>query len=147
MKLFAISIVVVSFLLSSFINTKPISTKTTENHLTSKTWKTDEIRMVQRNSNKSLYYKRDVFGNDYDADSIKFNTDQTGVYYYNGSQYKTTWSFLDDEKTRLKLTIKMGSEQPVFLDNVNVTESHFRYAQYDALTAPAYIATCSRIPN
>ena len=56
--------------------------KTPEEILTGNTWKADEIR-TQLSNNTVTYYKRGGTTNtiNYDSDSLKFNNDNTGIYY------------------------------------------------------------------
>ncbi|MEP7375331.1 MAG: hypothetical protein ABI675_18165 [Chitinophagaceae bacterium] len=59
-------------------------TKTSEEILTSKTWRLYEIRFLQ--GNIVTYYKRDVTSDPYsfNTETIKFNTDKSGTYIAGG---------------------------------------------------------------
>ena len=122
-------------------------TKTPEEYLTSKTWKTDEAR-IQFNNTTVQYYKRGAAGNtvNYDSDSLKFNANNTGIYYYLGTQYSTTWSFTDAGKTKLTLVVNFSSPETLKLENITVNDSYFAYAQYPS-TATNYLASVRRVPN
>lgn len=149
MRIFIVPMILLSIALFSFTNFEHVSNKlkTTEDYLTSKTWKFDELRAVYR-ANKVVYYKRDVFGTELDSDSVRFSPDKTGEYYSQGKTYKCSWIFLGDLKTKMKLTINTKPVQTVFLENINITETHFRYVQYDSPTTEAtYLAYCVRTPN
>src|SRR5688572_9565342 len=78
--------------------------KTIEQLLTEKAWKADELR-IQLSNNTNTYYKRGGTSNtaNYDSDSLRFNTYNTGTYYFSGAQYATTWNFIDANK--FKMTI------------------------------------------
>ncbi|MEQ1800058.1 MAG: hypothetical protein ABL872_19030 [Lacibacter sp.] len=126
-------------------NTVP---KTVEQLLTEKTWKTDELRM-QLSNNSTQYYKRGGSGNttNYDSDSIKFNSNNTGVYYYNGIQNNTTWNFVGGDKTKITLVINLTpSPITVNLEYVIVTTTTFSYTQQFTGTL-SYLASVKRIPN
>jgi hypothetical protein len=115
--------------------------------LSQNTWKAQEIR-IQFNDNRTLYYKRGSSGNTYDSDKLKFDLDGTGTYYFEGASYPTTWIFTDQEKTKMKIVI----DQPprpinIYLENIQVTESLFRYAQYANSGSVSYLASCTRIPD
>lgn len=127
-------------------NTPVPAAKTTEEILTGKTWKADEIR-IQLSNNTTQYYKRGVAGTVYDSDSLKFSINNTGTYYYNGSSYTTTWNFTDAGKTKMTVVINQPPTPiTIYLENIQLTEAFFRYAQYYT-GAVSYLAACSRIPN
>ena len=73
--------------------------KTQEELLTAKTWKADEIR-IQLSNGTAQYYKRGGSGNtaNYDSDSLKFSTNNTGIYYSSGLQYTTILEFYKHRK-------------------------------------------------
>ena len=124
----------------------PVVVKTTEEILTGKTWKADEVR-TQLSNNTTQYYKRGVSGNLYDSDSIKFSTNNTGIYYYSGSAYTTTWNFTDAGKTKMTIVINQPPTPfSVYLENIQLTETYFKYAQYFTGTV-SYLASCTRLPN
>src|SRR6476620_9448923 len=83
-------------------DTPPI--KTIEELMTANAWKADEIR-VQLSNNTTTYYKRGETTNtaNYDSDSLKFNLNNTGIYYYLGSPYTTTWNFVNPAKTKMTI--------------------------------------------
>lgn len=103
--------------------------KNVEELLALHTWKLEEYRFNQ--NNVLTYYKRGVTSNGaaFDPDSIKLKTDFTGTYY-NAAGVTTnfTWSFQDNEKTKMKLTLS-----PTFSvnwENMSVTETALRYTEY-----------------
>ncbi|MBI5858600.1 MAG: hypothetical protein HZB42_13255 [Sphingobacteriales bacterium] len=127
-------------------NTTPV-VKTIEELLTGKTWKADEIR-VQLSNNTTQYYKRGVSGNTYDTDSLKFSTNNTGTYYFSGSSYATTWNFTDAAKTKMTVIINQPPTPiTVYLENIQITETFFKYAQYSSAGGISYLASCTRLPN
>lgn len=114
--------------------------------LTERTWKADEIR-IQLSNNTTTYYKRGVSGNTYDSDSLKFGINNTGFYYYSGSAFNTTWNFTDTGKTKMIIVINQPPTPiTINLENVTLTETSFRYAQYFT-GAVSYLAAGSRVPN
>lgn len=123
--------------------------KTPEQYLVAKTWKTDEAR-IQFASSLTQYYKRGAAGNtvNYDSDSIKFNTNKTGLYFYLGNQYNTTWDFTDPEKTKLTLAINFGASEPetLKLENITVNNKYFSYSQFPVV-GTKYLASVRRVPN
>jgi hypothetical protein len=123
-------------------------TKTIEELLTEKTWKADEIR-VQISNNTTTYYKRGGSANTgtYDTDSLKFNPDNTGIYYYLGTQSTTTWNFINSDKSKMTLIINYSTPLTINLENINITENYFKYAQYSADGGISYLASGTRVPN
>ena len=122
-------------------------TKTTEEILTSKTWKADEVR-TQLGNNTTSYYKRGAGGNtvNYDTDSLKFNTNNTGVYYFQGAQYTTTWNFGNAEKTKMTIVISYSPALTVNLEYIDITENSFKYTQFPS-SGISYLASATRVPN
>ena len=144
-------LLIITLGLMTFVSCKKDSTSTTvktqEELLTSKTWKADEIR-VQQSNNITQYYKRGGASNttNYDSDSLKFNTNNTGIYYYAGSQYTTTWNFLNSEKSKLALIINYPTPLTINLENVTLAETYFSYSQY-VTSGISYLASGRRLPN
>jgi hypothetical protein len=103
--------------------------KTIEQLMTAHAWKLQEARFLQNNS--ITYYNRGVTsnGNIYDKDSIRFNINNTGTYYNSGGSSNLTWSFLDAGKTKLRIIYPINGFT-VNWENVHVTDSAFRYAEY-----------------
>ena len=121
--------------------------KTPEELLTAQTWKADEVR-VQFSNGTAQYYLRGGTANtiDYDSDSLKFNTDNTGVYYYSGSQYTTTWNFINSDKSKMTLIINYPVPLTANLENVTLTDTYFSYSQY-VTSGISYLASVRRLPN
>jgi len=145
-----INILVVLCLCILFFSCKKSNTvsKTVEQLLSEKTWKTDELRM-QLSNNSTQYYKRGGSGNttNYDSDSLKFNSNNTGVYYFSGVQYNTTWNFTGGDKTKITLGINLTpSPITVNLEYVIVTSTTLSYTQQFTGTL-SYLASVKRIPN
>ena len=116
--------------------------------LTEKAWKADEVR-VQLSNNSTAYYKRGGAGNtvNYDSDSLKFNTINTGVYYYLGSEYTTTWNFTNSENSKMTLIINYPTPLTIYLENINITQTYFKYAQYSTNGGISYLASTTRTQN
>ena len=121
--------------------------KTPEELLTAKTWKADEIR-VQQSNGTSQYYKRGGTSNtvNYDSDSLKFNANNTGTYYYLGSPYSTTWNFSNPEKSKMILVINYSTPLTINLENVTLAGTYFTYSQY-VVSGVSYLASGRRLPN
>lgn len=124
------------------------STKTPEQLLTEKAWKADEIR-IQLSNNTKAYYKRGGSTNtiNYDSDSIRFNTNNTGIYYYSGAQYTTTWNFIDADKSKMTIVINYTTPLTINLENIHITQAFFKYAQYATDVAGSYLAAGTRTQN
>lgn len=124
------------------------TTATIEQLLTAKTWKADEIRS-QLSNNTTQYYKRGGSSNtvNYDSDSLKFNTNNTGTYYFNGTATSTTWNFINAEKSKMTIIINY-TPTPLTInwEYVNVAESTLKYTQYVTGTV-SYLASGTRVPN
>lgn len=131
-----------------FINSCSKQTASTEQLLTGHTWKAEEIR-VQQSDDKTQYYLRGGKHNtiDYDSDSLKFNSDYTGTYYYDGALYSTQWHFTNKEKTKMAIEIHYHLSIIVYLENIHITSSSFKYSQYTKDLWPNYMASCTRTPN
>ena len=125
---------------------KPVAdiTKANENLLTAAAWKVEESRVIE--SNSMLYYKRGAAGNtiNFDNDFYKFNTDKTGVYAYNGQDYKFNWKYLDAEKAKIEMTILYPTALIVTLENVTVTASSFKYTRLQKVNGLNFVAIESR---
>ena len=124
------------------------TTATIEQLLTAKTWKADEIRS-QLSNNTTQYYKRGGPSNtvNYDSDSLKFNTNNTGTYYFNGIATSTTWNFINAEKSTMTI-ITNYTPTPLTInwEYVNVAESNLTYTQY-VTGSVSYLASGTRVPN
>ncbi len=124
------------------------TTATIEQLLTAKTWKADEIRS-QLSNNTTQYYKRGGPSNtvNYDSDSLKFNTNNTGTYYFNGIATSTTWNFINAEKSKMTIIINY-TPTPLTInwEYVNVAESTLKYTQY-VTGSVSYLASGTRVPN
>ena len=132
-------------------NSNPTPTpvvKTVEELLTQKTWKADEVR-IQLSNNTTQYYKHGGSSNtaNYDSDSLKFNTNNTGTYYYNSIATSITWNFINAEKSKMTITINY-TPTPLTInwEYINVTESALKYTQY-VTGSVSYLASGTRVPN
>jgi len=125
-----------------------VPSKTIEQLLTENAWKADEIR-VQLSNNTVSYYKRGQSTNtgNYDSDSIKFEANNTGIYYYLGNQYTTTWNFVNSDKSKITLIINYSTPLTINLENINITQTYFKYAQYSTDGGISYLASGTRVPN
>ena len=146
--IFALALITISSCEKDSTKPETPKTKTPEELLTAYTWKADEIR-TQLSNNTTTYYKRGGTTNtiNYDTDSLKYNIDNTGIYYYLGEQYTTTWNFTNPEKTKLTLVINYTTPMIVYQENIFIDESHFNYAQYSIKNGVSYLASGRRVPN
>ena len=122
--------------------------KSTKQMLTQKTWKADEVR-VQQSNDEVQYYKRGALTNttDYDSDSLRFNINNTGVYYYEGMATPITWNFVNSEKTKMKIIIHYDPDPlTINWEYVNVTPTRLTYTQYITV-GTRYLASGTRTPN
>ena len=104
---------------------------------------------MQLSNNTTTYYKRGGLANtsNYDTDSLKFNPDNTGIYYYLGAQSTTTWNFVNSDKSKMTLIINYSTPLTINLENINITANNFKYAQYAADGGNSYLASGTRVPN
>lgn len=121
---------------------------TIEELLTAHTWKVAEIR-IQQSNNVFSYYNRGGTTNtaNYDADSIKFNSNNTGVYYNMGSITPLTWNFTNSIKTKMKLIINYPTPLTLNAENVFLGENTFYFSEYYNYAGINYVAYGLRVPN
>jgi CarboxypepD_reg-like domain len=118
--------------------------KTNENPLTTVTWKVEESKVIDGNS--MLYYKRGAAQNtiNLDNDLYKFNTDNTGIYSFNGQDYKFDWKYLDTEKTKIEMLLLYPTPLIVNLENVTITATSFKYTRLQKVNGLNFVAVESR---
>ncbi len=112
--------------------------------LTAATWKMEESRVID--GNNMFYYKRDGKENtiNFDNDLYKFNTDNTGIYFYNGQEYKFTWKYLDTEKTKMEMIILYPTPLVVNFENIMLTASSFKYTRMQKVNGQNFVAIETR---
>ncbi|MEO7307175.1 MAG: carboxypeptidase-like regulatory domain-containing protein [Ferruginibacter sp.] len=112
--------------------------------LTGVTWKMEESRVIDGNS--MFYYKRDGKENtiNFDNDLYKFNTDNTGIYFYNGQQYAFNWKYLDTEKTKMEMLILYPTPLIVTLENITLTANSFKYTRLQKVNGLNFVGIESR---
>ena len=115
-----------------------------EDSLTAVTWKVEESRVIDGNS--MLYYKRGEGANtiNFDNDFYKFNADNSGVYSFNGQDYKFTWKYADAEKTKIEMTILYPTPLIVNLENVTITTTSLKYTRLQKVNGLNFVAIESR---
>ncbi|MBK7557501.1 MAG: carboxypeptidase-like regulatory domain-containing protein [Chitinophagaceae bacterium] len=115
-----------------------------ENMLTGVTWKMEESRVIDGNS--MLYYKRGAAENtiNFDHDLYKFNTGNTGIYYYNGQEYQFTWKYVDAEKTRMEMQILYPTPLIVQFENIMLTSTSFKYTRMQKVNGINFVAIETR---
>jgi hypothetical protein len=118
--------------------------KANENPLTAVTWKVDESKVIDGNS--MLSYKRGSQDNtiNFDNDFYKFNTDNTGIYSFNGQDYKFNWKYLDSEKTKIEMTILYPTPLIVNLENVTLSAMSLKYTRLQKVNGLNFVAIESR---
>jgi hypothetical protein len=125
---------------------KPITTiaSSNENPLTAVTWKVDESKVID--GNNMLSYKRGEQGNtiNFDNDFYKFNTDNTGIYSFNGQDYKFNWKYLDTEKIKIEMVILYPTPLIVNLENVTLTATSLKYTRLQKVNGLNFVAIESR---
>lgn len=117
---------------------------TNENPITAVTWKVEESRVIDGNDMK--FYKRGEQSNtiNFDNDFYKFNADNTGVYSFNGQDYKFNWKYLDAEKTKIEMTVLYPTPLIVNLENVTVTATSLKYTRLQKVNGLNFVAVESR---
>lgn len=112
--------------------------------LTAVTWQMDESRVID--GNNMYYYKRNGQENtiNFDNDAYKFNTDNTGMYFYNGQGYKFNWKYLDAEKTKMEIIILYPTPLIVNLENISLTASSLKYTRLQKVNGVNLVAIESR---
>lgn len=115
--------------------------------LTGKTWTMEESRVID--GNNMLYYKRGGEENtiNFDQDSYKFNTDYTGIYFYNGQEYKFNWKYLDIEKTKMEMVLLYPTPLIVNLENITLTSTSFRYTRMQKVNGVNMVGIETRTIN
>jgi hypothetical protein len=118
--------------------------KASESPLTAVTWKVDESKVIDGNS--MLSYKRGASENtiNFDNDFYKFNTDNTGIYSFNGQDYKFNWKYLDAEKTKIEMTVLYPTPLLVNLENVTLTATSLKYTRLQKVNGLNFVAIESR---
>jgi len=118
--------------------------RTSQGPLTENTWKVEESRVIDGNDMK--YYKRGDQANsiNFDNDFYKFNTDNTGIYSFNGQDYKFNWKYLDTEKTKIEMTILYPTALIVNLENVTITATTLKYTRLQKVNGLNFVAVESR---
>ena len=108
------------------------------------TWKVEESRVID--GNNIFYYKRNGQENsvNFDNDFYKFNTDNTGIYAYNGQDYKFNWKYLDAEKTRMEMMILYPTPLIVTLENITGTATSLKYTRLQKVNGLNFVAIESR---
>jgi len=125
---------------------KPVTavTSSNENPLTDVAWKVEESKVID--GNNMFSYKRGAQDNtvNYDNDFYKFNADNTGIYSFNGQDYKFNWKYLDTEKTKIEMTILYPTPLIVSLENVTLTATSLKYTRLQKVNGLNFVAIESR---
>lgn len=123
----------------------PQPAKVIESPLTAVTWKVEESKVID--GNNMFSYKRGEQGNtiNYDNDFYKFNSDNTGIYSFNGQDYKFNWKYLDAEKAKIEMTILYPTPLIVTLENVTLTTTSLKYTRLQKVNGLNFVAIESRI--
>ncbi len=122
----------------------PDNSKANESTLTAVTWKVDESKVID--GNNMFSYKRGAQENtiNFDNDYYKFSNDNTGVYSFNGQDYKFNWKYLDAEKARIEMVILYPSPLIVSLENVTLTATSLKYTRLQKVNGLNFVAIESR---
>jgi hypothetical protein len=116
----------------------------TAGSLTDVTWKMEESRVID--GNNMFYYKRDGKENtiNFDNDMYKFNTDNSGIYFYNGQEYKFTWKYMDNERTKMEMIILYPTPLVVTLENIMLAGNSLKYTRLQKVNGLNFVAIESR---
>lgn len=130
-------------------NPEPVSTQRNINgdQLTGINWKMNESRVID--GSQMFYYKRNGEENtiNFDNDLYTFNADHTGIYFYNGQEYKFNWKYLDTEKTKLEMVILYPTPLIITFENITVTATSFKYTRLQKVNGINMVAIESRTAN
>ena len=112
--------------------------------LTAVTWKMEESRVID--GNKMYYYKRDGPENtiNFDNDLYQFKANNTGIYFYNGQEYKFNWKYLDSEKIKMEMVILYPIPFIVNLENISLSSSSLKYTRLQKVNGLNYVAIETR---
>jgi hypothetical protein len=125
---------------------KTVTEQSTESAsaLTNVTWKIEESRVIEGNS--MFYYKRNGEQNsvNFDNDFYKFNTNNTGIYFYNGKEYQFNWKYQDAEKTKMEMTILYPIPLIVSFENILLTATSFKYTRLQKVNGLNVVAIETR---
>ena len=126
------------------VNEPVVTIATTGDQLTTTTWQMDESRVIDGNS--MFYYKREGQENtiNFDNDSYKFNAGNTGIYFFNGQEYKFNWKYLNAEKTKIEIIILYPTPLIVNLENIMLTTSSFKYTRLQKVNGVNLVAIETR---
>ena len=72
------------------------------------------------------------------------HVDNTGIYFYNGQEYKFTWKYLDTEKTRMEMQILYPTPLIVNFENMMITASAFKYTRLQKMNGVNFVAIETR---
>jgi hypothetical protein len=97
--------------------------------LTTTSLKVDEMRFLQNNT--VYYYKRGASGNsaNFDTESIKFNSNNSGTYNAGGINYTFTWNWIDAAKTKLQYTVSYSPALTITWDQLQFTNNSVSYTE------------------
>jgi hypothetical protein len=132
----------------------PVIEKKVQDLLVNKNWNMDEITYVEDNT--LFYYLRGGQNNTahFDSNILLFKEDKNGIYIDGNVTYDITWQFVGNDYTKLNYTIynyykgapKQGTNSVINLENVNLSESFFKYAEiYSHDSQKSIISSVKRI--
>ena len=115
-----------------------------ESTLTAVSWKVEESKVID--GNNMLSYKRGATDNtiNFDNDFYKFNADNTGIYSFNGQDYKFNWKYLDAGKTKIEMTVLYPTPLIVNLENVTLSPTSLKYTRLQKVNGLNFVAIESR---
>ena len=115
-----------------------------ESTLTAVSWKVEESKVID--GNNMLSYKRGATDNtiNFDNDFYKFNADNTGIYSFNGQDYKFNWKYLDAGKTKIEMTVLYQTPLIVNLENVTLSPTSLKYTRLQKVNGLNFVAIESR---
>jgi hypothetical protein len=127
---------------------KSSSGKTPEQLLTANTWKM--MKDSGTLGTTPYYYVRGGSSNttNLDGDSIKFDLNNTGIYYGNGSSKSFTWNFANSAQNELTWVVDLSSITTTVTWNIQTLNStQLTYIETYDQAGVSWYGVISRSPN
>ncbi|GAO41204.1 hypothetical protein [Flavihumibacter petaseus] len=96
--------------------------------LTGRTWRIQEIRILQ--NQQFYFYQYGGSDHTFDDEYIKFNTDGTGQYHADGVNDNLVWAFKGDTKTKIEYTLNRTTPLVVNWENMHYKKDSLIYSEY-----------------
>lgn len=114
--------------------------------LTGSAWALDELRFLQNNTPQ--YYKRGGSNNthDFSQEMLVFKSDNTGIKYESYGTEPFTWSFVSDDKTKIKITLQESPTLEIMWENLVYDDDLITYTEYYKRQGVNSLAVGKRTP-